>query len=77
MGAVEQRISDISETPDVAVWAKSIQAKGALDKQGRISGISSITLHYEDNGREHMIDPANRNEVESAARFGLTDKAKV
>lgn len=71
-------IMDITETPDVAVWAKGIRKKYFFpsDKVNKPSKVSSMTLYFTEKGRELLIDPANKREVERALRrSALTDES--
>jgi hypothetical protein len=84
-------IMDISDTPDVAVWAKGI-GKGIevpSDKVKQPSRISSMTLHVkrlsgahngkkEEEGGELMVDPANKEEMARVAgrHVSLTDESE-
>lgn len=71
-------IMDISDTPDVAVWAKGIR-KGVNvppDTVKEPSKIASLTLHVKGTeSREVMIDPADKNEVAKARGRALTDES--
>lgn len=71
-------IMDITETPDVAVWAKAIRKKynSPSDKVNEPSKNSSMTLYFTEEGRELLIDPASKREVERAIRrSALTDES--
>lgn len=61
-------IMDITDTPDVAVWAKGIRknAGAPSDKVKEPSKIASMTLHRATKDGEIMVDPANKKEVAKA-----------
>lgn len=74
-------IVDITDTPDVAVWAKGIKKKGAgapSDAVKEPSIIASMTLHLNTKGGEIMVDPANKKEVAKALaeRTSVTDESE-
>lgn len=71
-------IMDISETPDVAVWAKGIWRKAIVpsDKVKEPSKIASVTLYFTDSDKELMVDAANKKDVARAVkRVSLTDES--
>lgn len=86
----DAEFADITETPDVAVWAKEKRAgaKFPSDKvaEGRvtspsraISGNVKAKLASASARKERLVDVANTEEVEEAAKQGetLTDKADL
>ena len=67
--AEEAGIMDITDTPDVAVWAKGIRKSAGTpsDMVKEPSKLASMTLHRTTKeGGEIMVDPANKKEVAKA-----------
>ena len=88
--SADSEFADITETPDVAVWAKENRAGIRIpsDKvaEGRITSparASSENIGGESSAasarKERLVDVANTREVEEAAEQGetLTDKADL
>ena len=78
--ADEVGIMDITDTPDVAVWAKGIRkSTGApSDMVKEPSKLASMTLHRTTkDGVEIMVDPANKKEVAKAIaeHSSMTDES--
>ena len=71
-GSAGGEIMDISDTPDVAVWAKGAR-KTPPDSVREPSKIASMTLHVK--GRNVMVDPANEKEVAKVQEWTLTDES--
>lgn len=69
-------IIDITETPDVAVWAKTV-ARGRTDRVKKPSKIQSITTKSTADGE--LVDPADKKDVASIANKdgSLTDEADI
>jgi hypothetical protein len=79
MAAKSAGIMDISDTPDVAVWAKGIR-RGlgtSPDAVKEPSKIASTTLHLDLEGQEIAVDPANKKQMSKAQAEGssLTDES--
>ena len=70
-GKAGGEIMDISETPDVAVWAKGARKIPRAVKEP--SRISSISLHVK--GSEEMVDPGDKKQVAKAEGHILTDES--
>ena len=82
-------ILDIEDTPDVAVWNKSVQIKfdvtnRAKRSRGRNNGevkTTGIGLRKEQHKAKYkdlaIIDPANQNDIDDIVNSGstLTDRA--
>ena len=81
-------ILDITDTPDVAVWNKSVQKKNNITnhlKEREYGEAQTIGIglrkkqrkNYDDNKDSTIIDPANQREMDDAVNSGdtLTDKA--
>ena len=84
-------ILDITDTPDVAVWNKSVQIKSnvanmAKHSKGRENveaetigiGLRKNRRKNDDDGKDStIIDPANQREMDDVVNSGgtLTDKA--
>ncbi|MGI0018873.1 MAG: hypothetical protein ACREAY_00215 [Nitrososphaera sp.] len=77
--ADEAGIMDITDTPDVAVWAKGIKknAGAPSDRVKEPSKIASMTLHRTTKDGEIMVDPANKKEVAKAIaeHSSMTDES--
>jgi hypothetical protein len=85
---VSKDILDITDTPDVAVWNKSVQIKGKVVdtiKQSKENG-NALTIGIGLKKKKHegdrkdsttLIDPANQKDVDEAINSGstITDKA--
>jgi hypothetical protein len=85
---VSKDILDITDTPDVAVWNKSVQIKGKIVdtiKQSKENG-NALTIGIGLKKKKHegdrkdsttLIDPANQKDVDEAINSGstITDKA--
>jgi hypothetical protein len=85
---VSKDILDIIDTPDVAVWNKSVQIKGKIVdtiKQSKENG-NALTIGIGLKKKKHegdrkdsttLIDPANQKDVDEAINSGstITDKA--
>lgn len=70
-------IMDISDTPDVAVWAKVIRRglpPGAVKEPSKIA---SMELHLEKGRQEVAVDPANKKQMSKVQAEGgsLTDES--
>ena len=86
-GSTSTGIIDIVDEPDVAVWSKGIENKtnALADKVLEPHHIKSITTTIESGKRneekrnhlQHIVDPANKEEVAKAIDLGasLTDEA--
>jgi hypothetical protein len=85
---VSKDILDITDTPDVAVWNKSVQIKGKLvdtikqSKENENALTIGIGLKKKKHEGDHkdsttLIDPANQKDVDEAINSGstITDKA--
>jgi hypothetical protein len=83
-------IFDITDTPDVAVWNKSVQEKNNIVKhskereneEAQTIGIGLRRKQRKDNddnkdSNSTIIDPANQNDIDDVVGSGdtLTDKA--
>ena len=72
-------ITDITDTPDVAVWSKEIRSKvhRPSDKVKEPSRVASTTLRAKKN--KVAIDPADKREVARAVASGtsLTDESDL
>ena len=83
-------ILDIADTPDVAVWNKSVQIKSDVTNQSKHSkegdnGETQITgfgfrkgrRKEDDDKASAIIDPANQKDIDDVVNSGstLTDKA--
>ena len=81
-------ILDITDTPDVAVWNKSVQKKNNITnhlKEREYGEAQTIGIglrkkqrkNYDDNKDSTIIDPANQREMDNVVNSGdtLTDKA--
>jgi hypothetical protein len=81
-------ILDITDTPDVAVWNKSVQKKNNFTnhlKEREYGEAQTIGIglrkkqrkNYDDNKDSPLIDPANQREMDDVVNSGdtLTDKA--
>lgn len=77
MSRLAAGIMGISETPDVAVWAKGIRKKTNVpaDKVREPSKIASVTLYFTENDKKLLIDPANKKDVTRASGHSLTDES--
>ena len=85
---VSKDILDITDTPDVAVWNKSVQIKGKVAdtiKQSKENG-NALTIGIGLKKKKHggdrkdsttLIDPANQKDIDEAINSGstITDKA--
>jgi hypothetical protein len=82
-------ILDITETPDVAVWNKSVQNKSKVANMVKHSkerengkaqaigvGLRKKRRKYDDNNDSTLMDPANQREMDDVVNSGdtLTDK---
>jgi hypothetical protein len=86
---ISKDILDITDTPDVAVWNKSVQNKSndvnMIRYSKRENGEHSIWIglrkkrrkNDDDNRGSTIIDPANQREIDDIVDSGntLTDKA--
>lgn len=83
-------ILDITDTPDVAVWNKSVQNKSNVanivkhskerengEAQAIGVGLRKKRRNYDGNKDSTIIDPANQREMDDVVNSGdtLTDKA--
>jgi hypothetical protein len=81
-------ILDITDTPDVAVWNKSVQKKNNITnhlKEREYGEAQTIGIglrkkrrkNYDDNKDSTIIDPANQTEMDDVVNSGdtLTDEA--
>ena len=83
-------ILDITDTPDVAVWNKSVQNKSNDANMVKHSkerengkaqaigvGLRKTRRKYDDNNDSTLMDPANQREMDDVVNSGdtLTDKA--
>ena len=82
-------ILDIADTPDVAVWNKSVQIKSDVTNQSKHSeerdngeaqtwfGFRKGRRKEEDDKDSAIIDPANQKDIDDVVNSGctLTDKA--
>ena len=81
-------ILDITDTPDVAVWNKSVQKKNSKanhlkEREYGESQTIGIGLKKKQRNNDHdlkdstIIDPANQREMDDVVNYGdtLTDKA--
>jgi hypothetical protein len=81
-------ILDITETPDVAVWNKSVQKKNNMAKHSKEKEYGEAQTigiglrkkqrkNDDDNKDSTIIDPANQREMDDVVNSGdtLTDKA--
>ena len=81
-------ILDITDTPDVAVWNKSVQKKNSMvkhSKEREYGEAETIGIglrkkqrkNDDDNKDSTIIDPANQREMDDVVNSGdtLTDKA--
>ena len=69
-------ITDITQTPDVAVWAKAV-VSGRTDRVQEPSKIQSITTKSAADGE--FVDPASKKDVAGIANKdgSLTDEADI
>jgi hypothetical protein len=90
-GDISKGILDITDTPDVAVWNKSVQIKSDVanmvkrPKKRENVGAQTIGIglrkerNKDDDDKESstIIDPANREDIDEVVNSGstLTDKA--
>lgn len=85
---VSKDILDITDTPDVAVWNKSVQIKGKVvdtikqsteNENALTIGIGLKKKKHEGDRKDSttLIDPANQKDVDEAINSGstITDKA--
>ncbi|MGI8834218.1 MAG: hypothetical protein ACR2IS_16485 [Nitrososphaeraceae archaeon] len=87
---ISRDILDITETPDVAIWNKSVQNKSNVANMVKHSkerengeaqaigvGLRKIRRNYDDNKDSTIIDPTNQREMNDVVNSGdtLTDKA--
>ena len=84
---VSKDILDITDTPDVAVWNKSVQIKGKVVdtiKQSKENG-NALTIGIGLKKKKHegdrkdsttLIDPANQKDVDEAINSGSTIQIK-
>jgi hypothetical protein len=85
---VSKDILDITDTPDVAVWNKSVQIKGKVvdtikqskeNENALTIGIGLKKKNHEGDRKDSttLIDPANQKDVDEAINSGstITDKA--
>jgi hypothetical protein len=85
---VSKDILDIIDTPDVAVWNKSVQIKGKVvdtikqskeNENALTIGIGLKKKKHEGDRKDSttLIDPANQKDVDEAINSGstITDKA--
>ncbi|MEO9294865.1 MAG: hypothetical protein ABI347_04615 [Nitrososphaera sp.] len=72
MAKAEGEIMDISDTPDVAVWAKAGR-KTPADAVKEPSKVASLSLHVK--GRQAAVDAANEKEIAKAQGYVLTDES--
>ena len=70
-GKAGGEIIDISDTPDVAVWANSAKKIPRAVKEP--SKVSSISLHVK--GSEEVVDPADKKQVAKVEGHILTDES--
>ena len=81
-------ILDITDTPDVAVWNKSVQKKNNITnhlKEREYGEAQTIGIglrkkqrkNYDDNKDSTIIDPANQRDIDDVVNSGdtLTDEA--
>ncbi len=83
-------ILDIADTPDVAVWNKSVQIKSEVTNQSKHSkekdngetqttgfGLRKERRKEDDDKDSAIIDPANQKDIDDVVNSGctLTDKA--
>ena len=81
-------ILDITDTPDVAVWDKSVQKKNNITnhlKEREYGEAQTIGIglrkkqrkNYDDNKDSTIIDPANQRDIDDVVNSGdtLTDEA--
>lgn len=89
-GDISKGILDITDTPDVAVWNKSVQIKSGVANMVKYSkerengeaqtiGIGLRKERNKDDDKESstIIDPANQEDIDEVvdSRSTLTDKA--
>jgi hypothetical protein len=90
-GNISKGILDITDTPDVAVWNKSVQIKSDVanmvkrPKERENGGAQTIGIglrkerNKDDDDKESstIIDPANQEDIDAVVNSGstLTDKA--
>jgi hypothetical protein len=82
-GNISKDILDITDTPDVAVWNKSVQVKHSKERENGEPQTIGIGLRKkrskDDDDKElsTIIDPANQEDVDEVVNSGstLTDKA--
>jgi hypothetical protein len=78
-GTISRDILDITDTPDVAAWNKSIQGRErmAQAKVTPTANNTAIGLKKKGYDRDSIIDPANQKDVDEVVNSGgtLTDKA--
>ncbi|CAN5220798.1 hypothetical protein BH18THE2_BH18THE2_43520 [soil metagenome] len=85
---ISRDILDITETPDVAIWNKSVQKKNNIanhSKEREYGEAQTIGIglrkkqrkNDDDNKDSTIIDPANQREMDDVVNSGdtLTDKA--
>ena len=88
---ISRDILDITETPDVAIWNKSVQNKSNVANMVKHSkvrenekaqaigvGLRKKRRKYDDDNKDStIIDPANQREMDDVVNSGdtLTDKA--
>jgi hypothetical protein len=84
---ISRDILDITETPDVAVWNKSVQKKNSManhlkereygEAQTIGIGLRKKQRKNDDDNKDSIIDPANQREMDDVVNSGdtLTDKA--
>ena len=77
-------ILDIADTPDVAVWNKSVQIKSDVTNQSKQDETQTTGFGFrkgrrkEDDDKDSaIIDPANQKDIDDVVNSGctLTDKA--
>ena len=61
-------IMDITDTPDVAVWAKGIRKDAVIpsDAVKEPSKVASVTLYQNTKDGEILVDAANKQDVAKA-----------
>lgn len=87
-GNISKDILDITDTPDVAIWNKSVQIKSNVasvvkhpkeseNREAQTIGIGLRKKRSKDDDDSTIIDPANQEDIDDVVNSGstLTDKA--